>query len=87
MKKKWEHILVCFILISCSEFPDLKVDSIPNKDEMKLLDHKTKSYEVYIDSDENVASRIYDYSGIRGDLFKFSGSWVKTLHVGTRQVT
>ena len=26
-------------------------------------------------------------SGIRGDLYKFSGSLVKTLHVGTRQVT
>jgi len=26
-------------------------------------------------------------SGIRGDLYRFSGSLVKTLHVGTRQVT
>ena len=26
-------------------------------------------------------------SGIRGDLYKFSGSLVKTLHIGTRQVT
>ena len=26
-------------------------------------------------------------SGIRGDLYKFSGSLVKTLQVGTRQVT
>ena len=26
-------------------------------------------------------------SGIRGDLYKFSGSLVKTLHAGTRQVT
>ena len=26
-------------------------------------------------------------SGIRGDSYKFSGSLVKTLHLGTRQVT